>query len=161
MNFKSQLYVDKIINQRINLIEQLIHGKNLTVAIWGYGITGKSLLKWCLNHLSKDNRYIVIDKNKIEDRGLGVNFILESELSLWQEVFDIVLPSPGIILDRSSRIYKKIIPEFDLFYYFVCFQFGLLFVCLIDCFVFNFVCLIDGFNLVCSNLVFFFYIINQ
>lgn len=118
MDFKSQLSIDNIITQRIDLIERLIHGKKLTVGIWGYGITGKSLLKWCLKYLSSDNRYIIIDKKKIEENIERVDFILEAELSICEEKFDIVLPSPGIVLDRSSNIYKKIVPELDLFYYF-------------------------------------------
>jgi UDP-N-acetylmuramoylalanine--D-glutamate ligase len=106
-------------NKKENLIKKLFENNN-KVVIWGYGKTGKSVLKF----LSKNtkNIFYIIDKNFIENKSLNtetinVNFIQESEKDLILKDCDLIIPSPGIIINKDVLFYDKIISELDIFYY--------------------------------------------
>jgi UDP-N-acetylmuramoylalanine--D-glutamate ligase len=105
-------------------IQNFLKSKKIKIVIWGFGLTGKSLLKWCLDHLPKENEYIVIDKEAKDLSEYSFNFIVsfqneEKVNSAFYEA-DFILLSPGIKIDKITFIwYHKIIPELDLFYFLI------------------------------------------
>ena len=109
---------------RIKNIKNFLKNKKNKIVIWGFGLTGKSLLKWCLDHLSKENEYIIIDKEQKDLSEYSLNFVVsyqneQKENSAFYEA-DFILVSPGIKIDKITfSYYHKIIPELDLFYYLI------------------------------------------
>lgn len=105
-------------------IQNFLKSKKSKIVIWGFGLTGKSLLKWCLDHLSIENKYIVIDKEAKDLSEYSFNSIVsfqneEKVNSAFYEA-DFILPSPGIKIHKITFIwYHKIIPELDLFYFLI------------------------------------------
>lgn len=105
--------------KRILLIEKLLNQDKLRILIWGYGVTGRSFLSWALKFLSLQNKYIIVDKKEVDfPKQENISFIFETDIEKNINLIDIILPSPGILLNQSVEWYSKIIPELDLFYYF-------------------------------------------
>jgi UDP-N-acetylmuramoylalanine--D-glutamate ligase len=104
--------------QRKKLILDLLHNKKKNIVIWGFGITGKSILNWCLNNLSKEIHYIIIDKQNYEltiYESSYIKLVSESESETYFTLADVILPSPGIKIEKDTFFwYNKIIPELDL-----------------------------------------------
>jgi UDP-N-acetylmuramoylalanine--D-glutamate ligase len=106
--------------QRKQLIKEIIAGKNLKIAILGFGITGKSLLEWASISLSKDNHYYIIDKKftHIKEESLA-SYIPEAESNHIVNLADFILPSPGFAITPEITLRNNIITEFDLFFFLI------------------------------------------
>lgn len=105
-------------------IKNFLKSHKSKIVIWGFGLTGKSLLKWCLDNLSKKNEYIIIDKEtkNLSDYSFNsiVSFQNEENINPTFCEADYILLSPGIKVDKITFIwYNKIIPELDLFYFLI------------------------------------------
>lgn len=99
-------------------IKHFCNSKNNDILIWGYGVSGKSFLKFCQSYLDKTNRYIVLDKNFIGTKvDNNITFAHDSFFDVYSDYAQFILPSPGIILNQSAPYYKKVIIEFDIFFY--------------------------------------------
>jgi UDP-N-acetylmuramoylalanine--D-glutamate ligase len=106
--------------QRTNNIESMLNKKNLVITILGYGLTGKSLLRWCLNNLDKTNKYFIIDKKNTAitiSSNKKIIEIPESYIKICFKKSNYILPSPGFSIQKNNKWYWKIIPELDLFFY--------------------------------------------
>jgi UDP-N-acetylmuramoylalanine--D-glutamate ligase len=106
--------------KKIEQIKNLLYKKNLSICIWGFGITGKSFLNWAENFLDKSNQYYIIDKNDINLSNIKnskVTFIQESNKEDYLKTSDFILPSPGILMKKNSSWFYKIISELDIFFY--------------------------------------------
>lgn len=106
--------------QRKNNIESMLNKKNLVITILGYGITGKSLLRWCLNNLDKTNTYFIIDKKNtaiIISSNKKIIELPELYIKICFKKSNYILPSPGFLIQKNAKWYWKVIPELDLFFY--------------------------------------------
>jgi UDP-N-acetylmuramoylalanine--D-glutamate ligase len=106
-------------NKKEILIKKLFENNN-KVVIWGYGRTGKTVLKFLYKNTK--NIFYVIDKNFIENKSLNtetlnVNFIQESDKISVLTLCDIIIPSPGVIISKDDFFYNKVVAELDIFYY--------------------------------------------
>lgn len=105
-------------SHRVKTIQTLLKGKNLIIGILGYGITGKSFISWATRYLSKENKYIIIDKNFFEvDKIKNITYLPQSLSEDYLEQCDVILPSPGFLLSPQKIWYKKIVTELDLFFF--------------------------------------------
>jgi UDP-N-acetylmuramoylalanine--D-glutamate ligase len=106
--------------QRSNSIEKLLHKKHLIITILGYGVTGKSFLRWCKNNLHTTTQYFIIDKKQtgieISEDQKTIQLSESYKKSCFKKS-NFILPSPGFCIQKGDKWYWKIIPELDLFFY--------------------------------------------
>jgi UDP-N-acetylmuramoylalanine--D-glutamate ligase len=105
-------------DKKVQLIEKFLSSSGIKIIIWGFGVTGRSLLSFCHKHLARNNTYIIFDKNYNEEVVIDGILYTNKFAVLADDTVDCILPSPGIKLDKNALYYTKIIPEFDIFFYF-------------------------------------------
>lgn len=105
------------VKNRIKNIQSLLTKDNLKIAIWGFGLTGRSFLEWCKKNISKNTTYFIFDKKNLTSDDPHVFHFLEEKREEYDEYVDVILPSPGIIIERKKELFEKIIPELDLLFY--------------------------------------------
>ncbi|HJM69215.1 MAG TPA: UDP-N-acetylmuramoyl-L-alanine--D-glutamate ligase [Candidatus Babeliales bacterium] len=90
---------------------------NATLGIWGYGISGKSLVRFLK---TQDVALVVFDQRHLseEDATLfdlhGIKFC-SGEPQLFLDMCDYVIPSPGVDVRKFDAYKDKFIAELDLF----------------------------------------------
>lgn len=105
-------------DEKRELVDSIFKGNDKKILIWGYGVTGKAFLTFCHEYLDKSNQYVVVDRKFEGVQTIeNVLYVNEDLLCVYLSDVDFVLPSPGIVLDGDAYYYRKIITEFDLFFY--------------------------------------------
>ena len=100
-----------------NILDKLISAK--TIGIWGFGVTGKSLLQFCTQRYP-DAKIIICSKDLSEDNknfiySYNATIIDHEHINTFFEQTDTIIPSPGIALNNYPHIQKKCVHELDIF----------------------------------------------
>lgn len=97
-------------------MKQDFNGKK--VGIWGFGVTGQSILGFLSQF---ECQILITDKNKLNGvqqaliDGHKVQFVEYQFLPQFLELCDIIIPSPGVDLKPFSLFNAKFLSELDLF----------------------------------------------
>ncbi len=98
-------------------IKKIFENKKIKILIWGFGKTGRSLLKYFSSNF--EHKLYVCDKKKIEFEArcsYPFEFVNEEYFLLNHVDYDLIIPSPGIKLPSGLRFCKRIATELDLFF---------------------------------------------
>lgn len=98
------------------ILRELVKGKK--VAILGFGREGKSTLRFLMNMgADKYSCLSILDKNDIVDETFGVETIVGADYQFNLNDYDVVIKSPGIVLEEDISSYKcNITSQTEIFF---------------------------------------------
>ena len=92
--------------------------KNKRVGIWGYGVVGRSTLRYLVSqeaHIGVYDQKALSPEQQQEITAAGAQLYQPNELDQFLSVHDYLIPSGGIDLRTHQAIDHKILSELDLF----------------------------------------------
>jgi UDP-N-acetylmuramoylalanine--D-glutamate ligase len=97
-------------------IKKIFDKKKIKILIWGFGATGKSLLRYFSSNF--EHKIYVCDKKEVGEKCELFEFVSEDYFLSHYKFYDLIIPSPGIKLPPRLRFSKRVVAELDLFFCF-------------------------------------------